>query len=91
MEKQNIFSDLFEKEMIESIIKLVDQYLLVHENQADSGFIKRENALKYFDDISEGTLIKYERLGLKRYQPIEKGTVFYSKEELNKFMMKFEI
>lgn len=90
-ERSNVFSSWFESLLIAKLGNLFDRFIELSKQYNEKGFIKRENALKYYDDISEGTLIKYENMGLKRYQPIAKGTVFYSREELNKFMLRFEI
>lgn len=92
MEKYDtLFSESFEKELISKIFSLVRQSLELSQSNDQRGFIKRENAQAYFDSISEGTLIKYEDLGLKRYQPVEGGTVFYRKEDLDEFMLQYKI
>ncbi|MGJ0706650.1 hypothetical protein [Enterococcus avium] len=86
----NLFSQWFEDHLLKQLSKLFERFIEINEQNKLQGFIRRENALKYYDGISEGTLRTYEKLGLKRFEPVENGYIYYSVEELNRFMFEHE-
>lgn len=87
----NVFSNWFESLLLKMLEKYFDRFIeLAEQRNIKPGFIKRKNACKYYDGISENTLLKYEDEGLKRIEPIEGGTVYYSIEELNRFMLLYQ-
>lgn len=87
----NVFSKWFENLLLKMLEKYFDRFMeMAEQRSVKSGFIKRESACKYYDGISVNTLLKYEDKGLKRIEPIEGGTVYYSIAELDRFMLLYE-
>lgn len=87
----NVFSSWFEKLLISLLEKYFETFLKLAEERASKPkFIKQKNISDYYDGCSVDTLAKYEEKGLKRCEPIEGGNVFYSTEELDRFMLKYQ-
>lgn len=83
-----MFSKDYEARVFEEQKRVFDQLLKLSEQRVlKPEFIKKKNVKKYYDDISDDTLRKYEKLGLKRHEPIEGGNVFYHTKELDRFML----
>ncbi|MGM0219047.1 hypothetical protein [Enterococcus sp. AZ126] len=84
-----MFSSEFEQKLFNYIKQVHMDMLRRAEMQANNlpEFIKQKNVENYYDGISINTLHKYEQHGLKRCKPIEDGSVYYQKKELERFML----
>lgn len=83
-----IFSSEYEYELLELHQRTYQKMLELAEQRISKPvFIQKCNVNKYYDGVSAGTLERYEELGLKRHQPVEKGLVFYHTRELDRFML----
>lgn len=86
-----MFSEAYEQELLkqhqETYAKMLE---LVEVQSQKPPFIQQKNVPKYYDGISIATLLKYEKKGLKRYEPISGGNVFYYTKELDRFMLANE-
>lgn len=84
-----MFSEDYEQELLKQHRETYSRMLELVELQAQKPpFIQQKNVSKYYDGISIATLLKYERNGLKRYEPISGGNVFYYTKELDRFMLE---
>lgn len=84
-----MFSEDYEQELLKQHRETYAKMLDLVENQVQKPpFIQQKNVSKYYDGVSVGTLLKYEKNGLKRYEPIEGGNVFYYTKELDRFMLE---
>lgn len=84
-----MFSESYERELLKQHKETYQRMVELAEKQAQKPpFIQQKNVTKYYDDISIGTLLKYEKMGLKRYEPVEGGNVFYYTKELDRFMLE---
>ena len=84
-----MFSESYEQELLKQHQETYQRMVELAEKQAQKPpFIQQKNISKYYDGISIGTLGKYEKQGLKRYEPIEGGNVFYYTKELDRFMLE---
>lgn len=84
-----MFSEDYEQELLKQQQKVYMKLLELAEKQAQKPpFIQQKNVSKYYDGVSIGTLLKYEKNGLKRYEPISGGNVFYYTKELDRFMLE---
>lgn len=84
-----MFSEDYEQELLkqqqETYIKMLE---LAEEQAQKPPFIQQKDVSKYYLGISIGTLLKYEKMGLKRCEPVEGGNVFYYTKELDRFMLE---
>ena len=80
-----IFSPQMENLIIQKFEKLFEQAITAKLKEEDI-ITQKEVIDKY--DITHGTLMKWEKLGLSRFQPpIENTTsIYYRKSEINKFL-----
>ncbi|UDM74020.1 hypothetical protein [Vagococcus fluvialis] len=84
-----MFSEDYEQELLKQHRETYAKMLKLVEAQAQKPpFIQQKNVPKYYDGISIATLLKYEKNGLKRYEPISGGNVFYYTKELDRFMLE---
>lgn len=86
-----MFSENYERELLKQHQEAYQRMVELAEKQAQKPpFIQQKNISKYYDGISIVTLGKYERMGLKRFEPISGGNVFYYTKELDRFMLENE-
>lgn len=84
-----MFSFEYEQELLKQHQQTYQRMIELAEQQVQKPpFIQQKNVSKYYDGVSIGTLLKYEKNGLKRYEPIEGGNVFYYTKELDRFMLE---
>lgn len=86
----NVFSNWFEKLLLNLLEKYFDRSLQLAEERVNKPvFIQQKNVPLYYDGVSLPTLKKYEDLGLKRCEPVEGGNIYYPVSELDRFMLSY--
>lgn len=89
MQVNGLFSEDYERELLRKHQETYEKMIELVEKQAQKPpFIQQKNVSKYYDGVSIGTILKYEKMGLKRYEPVEGGNVFYYTKELDRFMLE---
>lgn len=84
-----VFSDNYEQKLLEEQKEIFSKWIQLAEQLAEKPrFIQQKNVTKYYEGVSIGTLLKYERLGLKRCEPVADGKVYYYTKELDRFMLE---
>lgn len=88
----NVFSNWFEKLLLNLLEKYFDRFLQLAEERANKPeFIQQKSVPRYYEGVSMPTLKKYEKLGLKRCEPVEGGNIYYQASELDRFMLLHQI
>ncbi|MDT2849722.1 hypothetical protein P7H60_11275 [Vagococcus carniphilus] len=86
-----MFSDSYEQELLKQHRETYAKMLELVEQQAQKPpFIQQKDVSNYYKGISVGTLLRYERQGLKRSEPVEGGSVWYATSELDRFMLEHQ-
>lgn len=84
-----MFSEDYERQLLEMHQRTYDRLTELAEERAEKPpWIQQKDIPNYYKGLSNGTLAKYEALGLKRHSPINGGNVFYSTKELDSFMAR---
>ena len=85
----NFFSIEYEQELLKQHRETYQRMIELVEQQVQKPpFIQQKDVSNYYKGISVGTLIRYERQGLKRSEPVEGGSVWYATSELDRFMLE---
>lgn len=91
MQTVGMFSHEYEQQLLKQHQEAYQRMVELAEKQAERPpFIQQKNVTKYYDNVSINSILKYERMGLKRYEPVPGGSVFYYTKELDRFMLSNE-
>ncbi|GGC74542.1 MerR family transcriptional regulator [Enterococcus wangshanyuanii] len=92
MNENSMFSSWFETVILKTLEKYFEKFLdLANQRSVKPIFIQKKNVGLYYDGVSKDTLKAYEEKGLKRCEPIQGGNVYYHVDELERFMLKYQV
>lgn len=82
----SVLSEKFEQALLEYLTKVFEKLLASAEKNAiKKRYVKRTKVSSYVD-VSAKTLLKWEKEGLKRIEPVDGGDSYYDLQEIDRFM-----